>query len=795
MAQRAPPALNSPLVNAQEALQLLLQNRTAEAEALYRQLLPGATDASVPANLGAICGASGRIDEAVALLEEALRLDPNRLSALANLAEARCQKGEWQQAEPLLRRALELNSNHLQALNLLRSLTSHAGDTQEAIALARRVAALTPEAPEAHYNLGVELKAAGELAEARARYEQALHLRPGFADAEANLSMILLLQGEYERGLELREARLHKTNPVRPIVEPPLPRWDPAQPVEGPLLVVGEQGLGDMLQFLRYVHPLQHGGMEVWLCLPAKLVELARLSGLAATVLSPAELEGRSSKGQPACWVPLLSLPWHLKVTPQSPLLNAYYLQSSPLRRLHWQRVIGSAASAAGVGLALPVVGLHWQGNIEAANLQGRSLPLEAFSPLAALDGLALLSLQKGYGSKQLQQCSFRDRFLGCQSEVDACWDFVDTAAMVLACDLLITSDSALAHLAGGLGVPTWLLLHHIPDWRWGLEGERSFWYPSLRLFRQRQPGDWPEVIERVTVQLRAWRHQHRRALGDQKEDQRAPWLGNHGGEVVTALRMNIATPPGSVEASALRWPARVISLDPSGPRYQAFAVRNQHLHAAVFQAVRGDGINLHDCIEANLITPNLANSGLLHPGTMGAALSHRALWQQAAAGSTGMLILEDDVVSHPELAAWISANHPQLLRHDLTHFSINTDSILTTVSAQGLQESRVFHPKHPDQSWIDTALARTALSEIRVSRLLKAFGMCCYFISPQGAAKILEHTFPLTLATTAIPLISDAMPGFSIDRRLNAFYPTLQTWITLPFLAYTPNDYSSTKE
>lgn len=102
---------------------------------------------------------------------------------------------------------------------------------------------------------------------------------------------------------------------------------------------------------------------------------------------------------------------------------------------------------------------------------------------------------------------------------------------------------------------------------------------------------------------------------------------------------------------------ARLISLQPSGPRYQAFAERNQHLYAEVFQAVRGDGGNLHDSIEANLITPDLKNSGLLHPGTLGTALSHRALWQQAAAGST--LILEDDVVSDPELAAWISANHP----------------------------------------------------------------------------------------------------------------------------------------
>ena len=158
-----------------------------------------------------------------------------------------------------------------------------------------------------------------------------------------------------------------------------------------------------------------------------------------------------------------------------------------------------------------------------------------------------------------------------------------------------------------------------------------------------------------------------------------------------------------------------MISLEPSGPRYQAFAERNQHLYAEVFQAVRGVGGNLHDSIEASLITADLENSGLLNPGTLGAALSHRALWQQAAAGSTGFLILEDDLVSDPELAAWISAHHPQLLRHGLTDL-INTDSLLTMMSAHGLQETRVFHPKHPDQSLINTALSRTVLSEIEVS-------------------------------------------------------------------------------
>lgn len=135
-------------------------------------------------------------------------------------------------------------------------------------------------------------------------------------------------------------------------------------------------------------------------------------------------------------------------------------------------------------------------------SLQGRSLPLEALAPLAAAFEGSLLSLQKGPGSEQLASCSFRQRFVRCQEQVEAAWDFDDAAALIAACDLVLTTDTAVAHLAGGMGHPTWLLLQHVPDWRWGLEGESTFWYPSLRLFRQRQRGDWADVIARVAAEL-----------------------------------------------------------------------------------------------------------------------------------------------------------------------------------------------------------------------------------------------------------------------------------------------------
>lgn len=242
-------------------------------------------------------------------------------------------------------------------------------------------------------------------------------------------------------------------------------------------------------------------------------------------------------------------------------------------------------------------------------------------------------------------------------------------------------------------------------------------------------------------------------------------------------------------------WQARVITLDPSSARFQAFEQHNPALHHEVFQGLKGDCLEPQERINQGLITAELAASGLLSEGTFGCAISHRHLWQMATSSAGGLLILEDDVITHPALPEWVNRHHRQLLEHHITHFGINTDSVLTTLSAQGLVESRVFQPKQPNHGWIRQALVATSLAEVRPMRLLKAFGMCCYFVSPAGARKLLDTTFPLTMEASPIPLVSQAMPGFSIDRRLNAFYPSLLATITVPFLAYSPNSDSSTKQ
>lgn len=229
-------------------------------------------------------------------------------------------------------------------------------------------------------------------------------------------------------------------------------------------------------------------------CVHEKLLGLIEASALATTTITPEA----ASRLEPMSWLPLLSLPQVLGVTPENPIATESYLRVPEEAQATWQHRLCTAR--------MPLVGINWQGNPRAeanSNLKGRSLSLNELQPLAEIDSIRLLSLQKGAGSEQVAQSCFSDRFIPEQHLVDEAWDFIETAAIVQACDLIITSYTMVAHLAGGLGKPVWLLLAHVPDWRWGLEGEQSFWYPTMRLFRQRQRGEWGEVVNRVATAVR----------------------------------------------------------------------------------------------------------------------------------------------------------------------------------------------------------------------------------------------------------------------------------------------------
>lgn len=355
---------------------------------------------------------------------------------------------------------------------------------------------LEPTLAAGYFNLGLALHQRGRTRAAIRAYRWAIELEgsgPVAASAKRNLAQELLLQGAFREGWKLYEERLGEQGPNH--VAPPWTGvWDP-RPLQR-LLLIAEQGLGDTLMFSRLGLTLQRElGVPVHLLCQPSLVDLLQqgcdLSAVSAGC-PPSELRAAGTH-----WCPLLSLPLRMHLNPSQMSRQQPYLRVDRRRIQHWGQRLRRRSGHR-------LIALHWQGNPHhEASLysRGRSLPFEALTALRALRQVEFVSVQKGFGADQLRLDAGLP-FVAGQQEVSSSMDWIDTAAVLSHCDLVISSDSAVIHLAGALGLPGWLALRDVPEWRWGLRGERTPWYPSLRLFRQRHYGDWTSVLAEM---VQAW--------------------------------------------------------------------------------------------------------------------------------------------------------------------------------------------------------------------------------------------------------------------------------------------------
>jgi Tetratricopeptide repeat len=353
----------------------------------------------------------------------------------------------------------------------------------EAMASFQEALRLHPASAEARTKLGMVLADQGKLAEAKVCFQQALRLQPANAEAHTSLAILQLLHGDFAQGWPEYEWRWQcKRFNKLPTLSQPL--WDGA-PLSGrTLLVQGEQGLGDTLQFVRYLPLVQKsGGKVVMRCQPLLRRLLQSCAGIDQVVAYDTALPPCD------CRMPVLSLPRLLGTTLATIPAEVPYLRPDPNEESRWR-----AELAALVGFR---VGIAWQGNPEHPNDCRRSVPLEQFAPLAGVPEVRLVSLQQGPGSEQLAGAAFPITALG-----ERLADFATTAAVVRALDLVVCVDTAVAHLAGAVGAPVWVALPFLPDWRWLLDREDSPWYPTMRLFRQPQPGQWAEVFATIAAEV-----------------------------------------------------------------------------------------------------------------------------------------------------------------------------------------------------------------------------------------------------------------------------------------------------
>ena len=350
---------------------------------------------------------------------------------------------------------------------------------------------LTPETPVAWFNLGLALHQQRRIPAAIRAYRQALGLPNAPVSALlSNLSQDLLLAGFFRDGWQAYEHRLSDPKYDHSYFERHLGEaWlgpDDPRPCQH-IVLVAEQGFGDTLQFLRLALLLQQRGIATSLFCQSALVPLLQAQSNLQEVLDDCP----ASTFQPGSrWCPLMSLPHRLGLTNQNIPFSSSYIQVDPTRQAVWQKRLQRRSGHR-------LIGLHWQGNPKHEQKiysLGRSFPFQELHPLGSLGETEFVAIQKGEALQQLDLDAGLP-FVAGQTDFGNSMDFRDTAAVLANCDLVISSDSGVVHLAGAMGIPCWVSLRWIPEWRWGLNGSTTTWYDSVRLFRQPRQGDWNSVF------------------------------------------------------------------------------------------------------------------------------------------------------------------------------------------------------------------------------------------------------------------------------------------------------------
>jgi hypothetical protein len=471
------------------ALRLHQHGNLQEALGAYDDAIAQQPTDPIPLNNRAlVLKALGRLDEAqqdydrCLALEEHPQTRSNRGVLLHEMRQYREALADHDLAlaiEPSYAQGHYNRGNTLQALRRLR----------ESVAAYDECLRLAPEFAPAHVNRADALRDLALFPEALHSYDQAVKLAPDIPDARFNRSALLLMLGQLREGFTDYEWRWNRGDLQRHRRSFDKPLWLGAESLAGKtVLLHAEQGWGDTIQFCRYSALVSSLGARVIMECPTPLVGLLQsLEGV--DVLVPA--------GEPLprfdFHCPLGSLPLAFRTDVDTIPDQSPYLSADPSRISRWKTVLGEKCFR---------IGICWQGQPSRID-HGRSFPLMMFKAISDVPGVRLISLHKGAGEAQLNNMppGMTVETLGPGFDEDGA--FLDTAAVMKHCDLVITSDTAIAHLAGALGVPVWVALKFVPDWRWMLERSDSPWYPSMRLFRQPRDGDWESVFEEIAKSVR----------------------------------------------------------------------------------------------------------------------------------------------------------------------------------------------------------------------------------------------------------------------------------------------------
>lgn len=462
---------------------LLNQGKLEDAIAYYQQGIALApNDAITYYHLGIIFHQQDKLEEAIDCYQKSLAISPDSATVFNNLGNAWQRKGKLEEAIACYQKSLNLDNNQILTYHNLGSALNVQGRVEEALVSFQQALTLDPNNVESYHNFAIFYQDTRQYKKALACCDRALEIDPNNPEIHWNRALILLKLGDYERGFIEYEWRWQrKQNPPRTL---PKPIWDGSDLAGKTLLLQAEQGMGDIIQFIRYVPLLLEQASKIIVeCHPPLVKLLKTLKGIEKVVAIGEELPEFD------VYIPILSLPRIFQTNVETIPAQIPYL--TPLESVRVQLDKPGKFDLK--------VGIVWAGNPEHPSDRRRSCSPTYFRQLLNLPNIAFYSLQKGVKASEISQISSSLSLIDLSNQIN---DFADTAAILAQLDLVITVDTAVAHLAGAIGKAVWVLLCYNSDWRWLIDREDTPWYPTMRLFRQNNPGNWQEVLERVAKTL-----------------------------------------------------------------------------------------------------------------------------------------------------------------------------------------------------------------------------------------------------------------------------------------------------
>jgi tetratricopeptide (TPR) repeat protein len=468
------------------AVALAQQGLRDEAASLFEQVVAeNPRDPLALTNYANVLREMGRHDLSLETLDRALALDPHDPERWNSRALLLRSLGRFEDAFDSVNRALVLRPGHAGAVRNRADILQSLGHYGEALAAYDGMLTAAPGDAGLWSNRGISLRNLGRLEASSQSFEQAIALDPRMKAAPFHIGLNHLLAGDFARGLPLYELRKEMPEPVEARTYPQ-PLWTGKEDLSGKhLFAYIEQGLGDTIQFYRFIRAVQQRGATVTLSVYGPMIRLLKRADPPCALIGWGEVPVGFDYH-----IPLMSLPLALGTTLETLPAPRRYLAAEPERVAAWRERIGSKGFR---------IGVAWRGNQAVFGAEGKEFPPQALTPLSRMPGVRLISLQKDADARA--DGLALEQFEGFDQGGDA---FIDSAAIIENLDLVISADSAPAHLAGALGAPVWVALKHVPDWRWLLERGDSPWYPSMRLFRQRAPGDWDGVFHAMQHALAA---------------------------------------------------------------------------------------------------------------------------------------------------------------------------------------------------------------------------------------------------------------------------------------------------